>query len=522
MKKLKKYLLMIPLLAVMLLNCVCYGQVIFSANAIDYNDYFKLPDESDLLSHFDFTDPENVISTVKKYYSNYDASYFTNFYYCVYLTPDEFNKYSSGSSYNFSIKCIFTDSSDITNSTNFYILNKTRLTVNLLFSSSNNFSLSTGIDDHYDKYFIYYKNTGSFVDENTSSIKYIFIGDDRINYCDNNIYYYQYSNIENFPLFYDYEAAQSAMNVNVTFSPEFNGEISRTVKANGTTTTLETFNMTVTNNSKFNIQYLMAIYPSTDYFSPFQNDPGIAGSWAASTPNGKTYVGNPTYVYVKDEWIYLPHGEQGVITGYAPSSWHYLNSGATDDVTINFNQLKLDSTMIYEVSVYAVRNDYDYVSPYTDLASFQWGSDYCIDSTGCERVYYSVFRLLNPATFNPNNNEGSYAFDVDDTLLFNRANGYIDENGEVVIDRVDTNHLLNAGTDPDDPWRGWNDDDSAWEVYNKNQNTVSSDISQLSNNFGSFFRFINKVYSYFPKNYQTTIILGLTAVVVIAILKVVF
>lgn len=513
MKKFKKYLFMIPLLAVMLLNCVCYGQVIAADEAIDYSVYHRSADDSPIKDYFDITDVDSVVDYVRNFSQNNSEYYF----YSFYLHYNDDIKYSCGEKYSLWLDFSFiSDYSGSTEDDNYYIVPTVNFSVRFLFTvdpSTSSFTPFIGNGNPFGDHLIYYKNTGSF-DINTT----LYYNSPFYNL--GHYHYFQYTNIPDFPLFNS--VTNDVLDVNVTFSPEFNGEISRTVKANGTTTTLETFNMTVTNNSKFNIQYLMAIYPSSDYFSPFQNEPGIAGSWAAATPNGKTYVGNPTYVYVKDEWIYLPHGEQGVITGYAPSSWHYLNSGATDDVTIYFNQLKLDHNTIYEVSVYAVRNDYDYVSPYTDLASFQWGSDYCIDSTACERVYDSVFRLLNPATFNPNNNEGSYAFDVDDTLLFNRANGYIDENGEVVIDRVDTNHLLNAGTDPDDPWRGWNDDDSAWEVYNKNQNTVSSDISQLSNNFGSFFRFINKVYSYFPKNYQTTITLGLTAVVVIAILKVVF
>lgn len=514
MKKFKKYLLMIPLLAVMLLNCVCYGQVIAADEAIDYSVYFKAVEDNPFYEYYDITDADDVNSYLSRYYGEHPY-----YFYAFYMNEGDYNTFISGQgTFYLRLDFYFFDSINFTETDDFYYSSSVACHTAPLFQYNGDTDVYTpywslGSTGHSS--FIYFKNTGSYY-SGTSIDSYL----NNSYYCDERFYYYQYTNIPDFPLFN--AESNDVLDVNVTFSPEFNGEISRTVKTNGTTTTLETFNMTVTNNSKFNIQYLMAIYPSSDYFSPFQTEPGIANSWASATPNGKTYVGNPTYVYVKDEWIYLPHGEQGVITGYAPSSWHYLNSGATDDVTINFNQLKLDSTMIYEVSVYAVRNDYDYVSPYTDLASFQWGSDYCIDSTACERVYDSVFRLLNPATFNPNNNDGSYAFDVDDTLLFNRANGYIDENGEVVIDRVDTDQLLNAGSDTGDPWRDWDESTNAWEKYNKNQNTVSADINQLSTNFSSFFKFINKTFSYFPKNFQTIITLGLTSVVVIAILKVVF
>jgi hypothetical protein len=126
-----------------------------------------------------------------------------------------------------------------------------------------------------------------------------------------------------------------------------------------------------------------------------------------------------------------------------------------------------------------------------------------------------VFTISNPATFDSTANDGSYAFDIDDRQLFNRANGYIDDNGNVVIDRIDTDSLIGSS----DSWGSQYDSD-AWDTYYKNQNTVSSDIDQLSRNFSSFFRFVNKVFSYFPKNYQSIIILGLTSMVVLGLFKV--
>lgn len=522
MKKLEKYLLMVPLLAVMLLNCVCYGQVISSAaSTFDYtfNEAYRerMHHYDELNVDFDFSDADAMIE-------NYIASSgvgVTEYY--IYFLYVNTNNYHNSSAFEIYLEFFFVrDGLDsiVYNENVIYFssydyhctfnYNKsTSVLSNLDFTNSS----FTNASDRVTSYcpstgFHYNVHSGLFGDSNKYNV---FTKD----YC----YLYQGSNIPDFPLPYE-QVDNNLLDVNVSFSPDLNGEISRTVKVNGSTTTLETFNMTVINNSKFNIQYLMAIYPSNEYFRPFNDEPGIANSWASSTPNGKTYIGNPVYVYVKDEWIYLPHGEQGTITGYAPSSWHYLSSGATDDVTINFNQLKLDSTIIYEVSVYAVRNDFNYVSPYIEAASLQWSSDYCLDSSLCQCVYDSVFRLLNPAEFNPNNNEDSYAFDADDSLLFNRANGYIDSNGEVVIDRFDTNQWISSGSD--DPWVNWDSDNNAWEVYNKNQNTVSSDINQLSTNFSSFFKFVNKTFSYFPKNFQTIITLGLTSVVVIAILKVVF
>lgn len=509
MKKLKKYVLMIPLLAVMLLNCVCYGQVIFSANAIDYNDYFK-PVE-DCPHTFDFTDVDSILAecntTSKPYY-----------FYSVAMSQSDYNNYLSGGSYSLTFNFFGFSSASPSDDNDFFIRFFSPNASYCSFSYNSSTSEYLNFDSSSTTYcdLLYFKNTGTVL----KFYAYMDISSYYKNYSDSNYYYFQYTNISDFPLFYDYEASHSAMNVNVSFSPELTGAFNRTVTDRGQKVTLDEFSFTVENNSMFDVQYLMAIHKIDDSFYPFP-DPINAGY---TTVNGKTYTGSPVYVYVKDEWLFLPHGVQGIITAYAPSSWHKVSAGSVDSVSVNFNQLKLNSVDVYDVEVYAVRNDFNYVSPFTNHNTFNYpaSADCSIVQEDVQLVYSSRFNIANPAEFDATNNENSYAYDEDDRFLFNRANGYIDENGETVIDRVDTNQFVNAGTDPDDPWRGYDSDNDAWEYYYKNQNTVSSDIDQLSNNFSSFFKFVNKVFSYFPKNYQNIIMLGLTSIVVLAVIKVVF
>lgn len=511
MKKFKKYVLMIPLLAAMLLNCVCYGQVLFSTSAIDYSDYFKPVEECP--HTFDFTDVDTILS-------HCNVSNRPFYFYYVSMSQSDYNNYLSGGSYSLSFHFYSLASSSAVTDNDYFIrfYSPNMMYSNFRYDSST--SKFYNFDSENTSYcdFLYFKQTGSILD----FYAYMDISSYYKNYSDGNYYYFQYTNIPDFPLFYDYEASQSALNVNVTFSPELTGAFNRTVTDRGQKVTLDEFSFTVENNSKFDVQYLMAIYRDGDSFLPFETDPLVAQ--LDTTFNGKTFSGSAVYVYVKDEWLYLPHGQQGIITGYAPSSWHKVSSGTSDSVSINFNQLKLTQYTNYNICVYAVRNDLNYVTPFTNLNTFQYPScnDYHIELDNMQKVYTSTFTIINPATFDPNNNENSYAYDEDDRLLFNRANGYIDDNGEIVIDKVDTNQWVHAGTDPNDPWRGWDDDNNAWDVYYKNQNTVSSDIDQLSNNFSSFFKFVNKVFSYFPKNYQNIIMLGLTSIVVLAVIKVVF
>lgn len=508
LKKFKRYLALIPLLMVMLLNCVCYGQVFATEDStVDYSGEFidisqtypEILDVCDFSSIHGLNDfynisiPENYLfigRVQKSIYNSFLSGVYSSFnimFYIIELDID--NLQSNDFAYYDFLGC----------STVIYYFNFNPSKNSFTFNSKSNTS-------RYD--FIYYPDSFNLVVENsiTSEPSEILSGDYFCFAFDSNVI----------------EVGESPLDVSVSFSPELHGAFTRTRTDRGQTVTLDNFSFIVSNNSKFPVQYLMAIYRDDEFFRPFNDD--ALSAQAATKFNGKTYTGNPTYVYVKDEWIYLPHGTQGVITANAPSSWHYLQSGEAESVTVAFNQVKLDINVNYTCVVYAIRNDSNYATVFTNYNTFQYPacSDYCVDVSGLSCVYTSQFNILNPAEFNPNNNDNSYAFDVDDSLLFNRANGYIDENGEVIVDRVDTNSLANAGKDPNDPWSGYNPDHNAWEVYYKNQNTVSSDIDQLSNNFSSFFKFVNKVFSYFPSNYQNVIILGLTAVVVLGVLKVVF
>lgn len=512
-KKIKKYLLLIPLIMVLCFNVCVYGSV----QAVDYSAYFHPWEECPY--EFSFS-PENPtkISTDCPISSGTRDLYF----YAVYMNFSEYDNFLNGLNYK-----IFVRVYDFRNPDSEYPTVKTEndyfirfhylkdislwtFSYNVStgsFSKTVSYSVSTAND------FLYFKKSGQI-----RTVPYDAPDSDYFNDGSSvgSHFFMQYTNYPGFDLV-NFEN-ESTLDVDVVFSPELTGAFNRTVSDRGQKVTLDDFSFKVSNNSNFDIQYLMAIYRESDTFLPFNTDPLVAKY--DSNFNGKTYNGSPVYVYVKDEWLYLPHRQNGVITGYAPSSWHMVSAGDSDFVTINFNQVKLNTYQNYNVVVYAVRNDLAYVTPFTDLHEFQVPAcaDYNVELDTLQLVYSSQFSILNPAEFDATNNENSYAFDENDRLLFNRANGYIDENGEMVIDRVDTNQWVTEGSD--DPWVNFDSDLNAWDTYYKNQNTVSSDIDQLSRNFSSFFKFVNKFFSYFPKNYQSIIILGLTSMVVLGLFKV--
>gem|GEM_PF-5247023 len=522
----KKYLLLIPTLFVMLLNVIGCGQVVFNSSAaVDYSQYWRTLESYDEKY---FYNDESLIAELQPVLSqkvgNVDYPYY---FVCFYCDESRYSYFvENGGLLTLSVYFVFLKSSDIVSSNSYGILlgedYSDTFTILTHFDIDDSYQIRTdlgNIKSYYKEYgnLLYYTNTSYFSME---TFKMQSLPEsDYIN--DSYVYLYQNSNIPDFP-FPDFvnhgSSSSNQLKVDVKFDPELTDTFNRTINVNGKKTTLETINLTITNNSKFPIQYAWFIVPhgETFYISPDK----YFGS-----PNGKVFSGNPAYAYVTDEWCYLPKNDgsdcSGIINTYTPSTWHYVSANSNDDVTVSFSQMLLERYRQYDVLVYAVRNDKDSVCviPFNQ-SSFQQGynKDYMIDFLKAELVYSSNFSIINPAEFDSSlNDNGSYAFDPDDKTLFNRASGYIDENGEVVIKQVDTDKLVQSP----DSWGSQYDSD-AWDKYYKSQNSVSSDINQLSLNFSSFFRFVNTVFGYFPKNFQSVVVLGLTTCVVIGILKVVF
>ena len=497
LKKFKKYFLLIPLLIVSLFNCVCYGQVIAAEDNIfisDMPDNYIDPhtDLQMILDIRDFTDYLNV---------DFPDLLYDDYLYFAKCSRAAYDNLINGVSDQLTISFDlfdFSNNVEITSYDGFFYCRINRQGRTFKYTKSKNtFTLSS--NSYSSKMHCYFNDDFSNYSYSSTSNNI----DQAIDNSDTVILAIQ-SNVVEF--------SSSNLDVDVVFSPELTGAFNRTVLQNGQKVTLDTLNFTVTNNSTFPIQYMVAIVNRDEDFFVYNDNNSY------SAPNGKVFGGNPSYVYVKDEWLYLPSGEtkKNVTSTFAPSSWHYVSSKNSDSVTIGFNQMKLNIGVYYDVYVYAIRNDSNQVLciPY-NRDSWQYNEDYVIDFTSAELVYSSEFIISNPAIFDPTANDGSYAFDIDDRQLFNRANGYIDENGNVVIDRIDTDSLIGSS----DSWGSQYDSD-AWETYYTKQNTVSSDIDQLSRNFSSFFKFVNKFFSYFPKNYQSIIILGLTSMVVLGLFKV--
>lgn len=320
----------------------------------------------------------------------------------------------------------------------------------------------------------------------------------------------------------------NALDVTVDIDPELSGDFSRKITVNNTVTTRETFNFSVINNSKFPIQYSMYIV-SDDNLSGFSIDDDMPNSWLTDKTHStsRVYRGDPSYVFLKNEWNYLPDGSGGALKSLNPCTWHYLSSKQSSLNTISFSQMKLSSGVTYHVLVYAVRNDLDCVSSMTINRSFglNYPAEYCLNIFGDSvLVYSSEFTIKDPAAFDANANADSFAFDPDDDLIFRRSSAYVDENGDTIIAQKDTfkdfSYNPNSwGSDiANDPYVNSN----AWSNSNNNNNKISFQIASTSVNINSFFNFISNLWSYFPSEYISVITTGLVAFVVLGILKAVF
>ena len=503
-KKFKRYLVIISSFLLMLNMVSIFPVFAEDVIEINYTDYYLDLSEIPELQGYEFLwdstkDPLNP--GFEKYFYSVDT-----------VNNSSYDDYISGEKDYFVFAVYYYDLTNVQTISNDYQVIPTT-TVNMQRVEYEYYR--DGTLDHYTPFIDYtymeYNPKSGYVDYDNYEP---FVFDDQTHFDVDKYYIHIESNHPDFPVpdFLGSGSSSSALDVHVNFDPELTGDFQRRAFIDNKIVTLDTLNFSVTNSSDFPIQYIVAIVARDDFFSIYSDN-------AVSHPNGKVYSGNPTYVYVTDEWCYLPSGssKKNVTSTYCPSSWHYVDAGSVDNVTVSFDQMKLAIGVIYNVYVYAVKNTQDSVCviPY-NLDSYQYNQDYVLNFAEAQLVYSSDFTCSNPAEFNPNSNDGSYAFDSSDTSLFNRANGYIDANGEVVIDRIDTDKIINGS----DSW-GNNYENDAWDTYYSKQNSVSSDLNQLSLNFSSFFKFLNKAWSFFPQNFQSVISLGLISIVVLGVIKVV-
>ena len=490
-KKIKTYIFLVPTLFVMLFNCFCYGQILSSSAAIDYNSFFHPFSESGLEDFCNITDSDIVMNRVTSRTGTY--SYYI---YTLSASEAEYNKYLNGEDYTLDFTCVlFDDLSNIIETDSFFYLKKGVQKVYSCdfksdFSTSNDLWANAGVDNHYEMGFSYCKTTGVFRYFWAYSSSYI-----DATYHASRHYFYQYSNIPDFPYFYDFDAAGSVLDVQVRFSPDLTDSLDRSfTDSEGNTYLRSDLSMRVYNFNNYPIQYTMVITSALvdvdNVFSYYSND----------------------WVYSRSLDSYDDYYSDVAQKQQKSTFAHYVGSGQVDVVDFNFNQINLVQGGIYTVRVYAGRNDCGYASEFVlssdDLAFQPYHINYSI-------VYESTFSVVqyDDVKYDPSNSSNGilpYNYGLSEKYTHS-YNAIEKENGEIDYTAKDV----------------YSDNDS-WYNQPIVDNSLSSSVSSTSSflnftkSFKNFFSFITYMFNFLPKDAKTLFTIGFSGIIIIALVKVLF
>lgn len=314
---------------------------------------------------------------------------------------------------------------------------------------------------------------------------------------------------------------EDVYDISVSFTPVLSGNVDRK-DSNGQT--LESFKMTVTNHSRFDVQICMAIVKHGSLISFYNPSEGgqlalqrvISGGnpvfvWWSETPN---------YCFdslVREDQNFAHEHHPDVSTfynvekQYGPCPWRIVGKeNGVLNHTFDWSQINLEDHGNYDVFVYALRNDYGIPS----RQAFSDSYDYYVDYSKIHMVYGSNFTLTNGYTFDPNNKKnGTYAYTGNDVLLASTSKDYYDGDGN-----------LHQGKELQDLIDKQKEREGEW--YSEFQNTgryIGSDStsgsipSSLKSHFNSFMSFVSYVFNQLPGDIKTIYIYGFVALVALGI-----
>lgn len=365
---------------------------------------------------------------------------------------------------------------------------------------SNNIFILRSNDSFYFDIFVYYDSFGlKHYTRSVAAVQFdfndnvVYALDSDLNYIrlsgyDSNITSCQFANFET--NFEEYDPNANSLSLDVSFKPTLSGTISRKQTIDGKEYTSTTLDMYVTNNGN-DAQFAMFIVPKGDNIT-FPNH---------LVADNQGFIGNPVFVYVSDEWSSFNVGLLGNSV-YSPCSWHTVPKGFKNQLySISWSQMLLQPNAEYDCVVYGCLND---TAVQTNTSS-QWEMRpvYTVSSSLGEvkEVYRSTFSISDPAEFNPNyvdeaGTSHPWNPNADNSNLFNVASAYRDDNGNVVI----KGQSANGGFDLISP-------------------DISSGSVNINNTFGNFFGFFTSIFGFLPSPWIGIITLGLSAIVIAAIIK---
>ncbi len=264
------------------------------------------------------------------------------------------------------------------------------------------------------------------------------------------------------------------LNLDFSFNPALSGQVNRITTVSGIDYTADKFSMSVYNGGE-DARFAMFIVPSGDDVS------FSYGGWDSTMEISS----NPIFAFVTDEWT--SHNADlnnlsMVNETYSPSFLHYIASGGYQSYEIAWSSMNLSANTSYDVVCYGCLGSGGFYDGQSGMA---------LNDT-FEEVYRSTFTIVNPAVFNPQNDiTGNYSWDNSQSNndLFKNVKAGYDNFGNFYVNQA-ANAKLNI---------------------NSSLNTQKA--------FGNYFNFLNSVLSFFPPEILTLLLIGISALVVVGIIK---
>lgn len=300
-----------------------------------------------------------------------------------------------------------------------------------------------------------------------------------------------------------------ALNVQVEFHPELVGSIDRSeTLPNGVVTYQDLFNFNVINNSRFGIQWCMAIveHGSSVEFNYFDSH----GADSLGT-DFVIHTDDIKYIYLYTEDVYLDNTLGFYLSATAHSPMHFVSSQSESGSNlVKWDMVNLDKDHTYDVVVYAVRNDADKVSFVHGSMMYNATVAAPVYFSDMQEVYRSTFSLVNPAKYDSNSKiGGSIANDsnTDYRSIGNTLYSYTDPDGSVNYGQYDYSYDV----------RGYTGGSLSYiDNYSSNN---SGKFQTLMRNTSSVFGFYAGVLKFFPTDFLSMYQLGIFSLVVIAIIR---
>ncbi|MCR4640166.1 hypothetical protein [Ruminococcus sp.] len=310
----------------------------------------------------------------------------------------------------------------------------------------------------------------------------------------------------------NFEPPTPSLDLSVSFAYPMSGTMTRqTIGDNGIPSSSDGNIMYVDNRRGDDAQFCMAIVPKGESLN--------FNTWIYTGRDN--IIGDPTYVYMCDEWqsfgalsaINIGDSTASANSIYAACAWHAVPSGTNRTYGLVWESMDLQANKEYDVVVYACLNpDMEEMSGFY-YDNYNLGGTYSVCGTlnDVQEVYRSTFSMTDPMKFNPeykNPHDSSYAWNPNSSNsgLWENGSAYKDENGNIVIKGFKTG----AST------LSWENGGSGSGYLNGSTSGANINVNKA---YGGFFGWFKGLLGLLPMEYNLLILFGFVGIVAIGLIK---